>query len=556
MLLIDKTFAMMKCKDTCKDGTPPVVVKGVCWTLQYNSFDVTFDFDQDLGAPLKTKTAKGKDKPKIDMEHDNACIQFFKSGESTAITPSYNAKFYKQNEGNYEVYINWRDLRPGGREKGGDLNVIPLALFQGKTTRSGKTAEASFDTPSKDALLSFSRKSKLNEDGEYQFTDDISEDGTAREILRPKKIEEKTWNKGVFLSVYEAVFPEGEGATEQGNCKKYVAPRKVAGATFQNTYCVFFDLHISRKEVKGKDGIDFCIDCVLVEDARKQQELKTEHCEAHRDKKERKDKKERTAKEGTKTGDGETVEGDGKKRKETTKERKGRTKEKEAPQSLSSESVIDILFKNLRTSYTDLNDDNKKLPSDFTSLNLEYKPREAYTVNIEEDASHSIWGEIKQKLNELEKTEYAQDLKEVLGGKEIYELEPKKAAYKHALDALLSLWLYQNTEKNLRKEAVPSEEPPLPPPVHPPQSLNEAEEEAGEKPKRRKWKKAAPSPPSRQENETASNPKRLPRQVQASKSQSRQENETASKPKRLPRQVQASKTPPRRPHTRSQSQKL
>ena len=462
--LLDKDFSMTAhkgCESCSGDLGEPHTFENVCWTLQYNNFNLTLPHDETLNPPEQEKIGN---KIKIDHQKVNACIQFY-DAENTALTPWYSAKFYKTEKGG-SVYVDWRNLRPR-RE---DLRIDPLLLFQ-KRNRSG----VSINVPpfTKDELLKLSKNTTYDAaTKKYKYSGD---DTIAQQLLKiPQKKKKDTWDKGIFLVIYEAIFPGEESGKTQGKCLGYAPPKesKVVESRFENTFCVYFTLEIFQ--MTDAEKLFFCIKCTLLDEER-QERLRTEP------------KANEAADE-----DKEAVDEDGKK-----KPRKGKDGDEKKPKEKkrekgtpSDDEIIESLFKKLRTSAQGVDgaDGNLKDKGNFASLGWKYEPKLPVDVDIKDENPGPIWDAIKRKTQELVNEKYAADLKNVLGGKEIYELEPEAAAYKYALDALLSLWLYTKTKDTL--------------PVAPPPSLTEQQPHR-ESPSTKKQKLKAKPPKNAAEKKAA-----------------------------------------------------
>jgi hypothetical protein len=382
--------------------------------MQYNTFNLTFELPGGNNAPAAlTKDVHEKIK-KIDEQPNNACIQFF-AADKTAITPVYEAKYYNTG-GKAVVYVNWRYVRPGQ----GDLNVTPKKFFE-----KSEIAQ--------DDLLNFSKQSTLDlkqKDQKYIFKWDKRPE-LAKKLLKEDR---ESWSKGIFLAIYEQVDVGGQILSE-GKCEGYVKPKSSKGATlFEKTSRVYFDLYIT----KGDNGYDINL-LLKTEDATTQADSGGQA--------EKKGKAARPKKQVGEVGEVGEAEGAAPEPKADKKKQKKKISVEEKPEAAESEeALLESFFKRLHEASTTINSKELDGKQNFVSLGWKYQPRTEYTITIDDGDPKNIYAEIRAKLDELEETAYAADLKAVLDGKKIYELTPQQRNYKYALDALLSRWLSDQTQ--------------------------------------------------------------------------------------------------------------
>jgi len=414
-------------------------VENVCWTMQYNTFNVTFPFPNsaDFTPPEQELKETGGPLKKIDQQPNNACIQFFDVDGETAITPIYEAKYYKTKDAEDKeeavVYVDWRYVRPGQ----GDLRVNPLSLFS-KSAGEPKIT--------KDSLLNFSRASEFDvskNENKYVFPEDVAKNEFAEHVLKAPR--NKSWSKGVFLAVYETIFREqSEAQMTAGHCAGYVAPKssKRANTLFDDTYCVFFDLRIMPIQ-EDRYHIRF----VLTAPAR-QKASRSESCEGkgERTKKTIKEAKATKADDAGKPGEEKLGEETPAKKKQKKSVKEGTNRADKEQRAEEPEKALDIIFKQLTEASKKIESDPLATTPTFSSLEWKYHPRAQYTITINDGNPEDIYAKIKAMLDGLEEKEYAAKLKDPLGGKKIYELTPQERNYKYALDALLSLWLSNQTQ--------------------------------------------------------------------------------------------------------------
>ena len=437
-----------------------------CWNVQPHDFKIT----------LPKEKWKSLIDEIVDLNYEIPGNKHFKTNaffkfylESEEITPKYPGGYRFDSDNNLELFLNagQRGLRPAKEDV-----QNPLALFVSEVDRrtdNRKSKEASsvneklFDD--ENAFKTFlSKATSLKFDSSQQKHDlgDVEKDYKTQ--IKKKSEGNKYWDKGLYLSVLNAVndnrkgmCPESEkqmSTLKKGNYFKHI---------YEEIHCVFFKITVEN------EGGKLPLFKFIIPDQPSASDTCTPYADGdqntesvpktHLTKRPKPDQlqnpiAEKGARSPAQKGGDKIAPGQG-----DSSSSKGRQTSTEIS---SMDQVFSALMNQLRSAYDSFktaHNSNKRGNAAGlenllrTNVYPKLDQREAYTI----EANEALWAKIKEYLKKNGGTpESLTEIYNIFDGKEWFEEDPATGNLRNILDACISLWKFQSLNPAISASAVAS----------------------------------------------------------------------------------------------------